>query len=233
MTFEDIMANNLYFIHYKPKNLSRGCKIFSSSVRQYFADRYQHPLFHNHYPDSRSIYRSRGAPFQFKVINNEVYILALNEGVDFANSFQWPKTITMLLGREQVCVEFELSSKITKRASFQLSDMQCYRNIFPYIALNQDKHKVYLSLSENEKRKAIEKGLTNHILTAAKWCGVTVNHQIQTKLIQMRTGNPIRIKDNLFFVPFDVMFECNTDIPDYIGIGRFVSRGYGTVVKYG
>lgn len=227
------MVNNLLLIQYKTKNLPRGYTIFSSSVRQYFADKYQHPLFHNHHPDGRSIYRSRGAPFQFKVINNEVYILALNEGVDFADSFQWPKIITMSLGRGNIVVELELASKITKQTSFQPSDVRCYRNISPYIALNQDKHKFYLSLSEEDKRKAIEKGLTNHILTAAKWCGIKVAHRIQTNLIQTKKGIPIRIKDNLSFMPFDVMFECNTAIPDYIGIGKFVSRGYGTVVQYG
>lgn len=227
------MDSNLCLLHYKPKVLPCGFIIFASSVRQYFADKYQHPLFHNHYPDGKSIYRSKGAPFQFKTINNEVFILALNEGVDFAGSFQWPETIIIPLGRREVLVELELSSKTTKQASFQQSNLQCYRNISPYIALTQDKYKSYTSLPENERRKAIEKGLTNHILTAAKWCSIKVNHRIQTKLIQMREGVPIKIKDALFFTPFDVMFECNTDVPDYIGIGKFVSRGYGTVVKYG
>lgn len=227
------MDNNLFLIHYKPKNLPNGFKIFSSSVRQYFADKYPHPLFHNHYPDGKSIYRSKGAPFQFKVINNEVFILALNEGLDFAYSFQWPEVINMPLGRNRLDVELELSSKTTKQASFQQSNFRCYRNISPYIALNQDKHKFYRSLSEKDKRKSIEKGLTNHILAAAKWCGIRVSHRIQTNLIQMRTGIPTKIKDDLIFLPFDVMFECNTEIPDYIGIGKFVSRGYGTVVQYG
>lgn len=225
--------NNLSLIHYKPKELPNGFKIFSSSVRQYFVDKHPHPLFHNHYPDGRSIYRSKGAPFQFKVINNEVYILALNEGVDFANSFQWPEKITMPVGHNGLVVELELSSKSTKQANFQQSNFICYRNISPYIALNQDKQKAYLSLSEGDKRKAIEKGLADHILTAAKWCGITVTHRIQTNLIQMKTGIPIKIKDDLKFPPFEVMFECNTEIPDYIGIGKFVSRGYGTLVHYG
>ena len=230
------MDNNLCLLHYKPKDLPNGFDIFSSSVRQYFADNYPHPLFHNHRSDGKSIYRSRGAPFQFKTINNEIFILALNEGVDFANSFQWPKLITMPLGRGNIVVELELVSKTAKQASFQPSEMRCYRNISPYIALNQDKYKAYQSLSNDERRKAIEKGIANHILTAAKWCGITIDkhkHWIKTNLIQMKTKAPIKIKDALFFIPFDVMFECNTDVPDYIGIGKFVSRGYGTVVKYG
>lgn len=227
------IETDLLLIHYKPKELPNGFKIFSSSVRQYFADKHPHPIFHNHYPDGRSIYRSKGAPFQFKVINNEVYILALNEGVDFAKSFQWPEKIAMPIGRNGFAVELELSSRTTKQASFQQSNMSCYRNISPYIALNQDKQKAYLPLSEYDKRQVIEKGLANHILAAAKWCGITVSHRIQTNLIQMKTGIPIKIKNDLKFPPFDVMFECNTEIPDYIGIGKFVSRGYGTLVHYG
>lgn len=227
------MNDNLTLIHYKPQNITKGYRIFSSSVRQYFADNYPHPLFHNHYPDGKSIYRSKGAPFQFKVINNEVFILAINEGVDFAKSFQWPDEIKMPLGHTGLAVELQLCSKISKQATFRQIEFQCYRNISPYIALNQDKYKSYLALSECEKRKAIEKGLADHILTSAKWCEITVFHRIQANLIQMKAGNPIKIKDNLYFTPFDVMFESNTEIPDYIGIGKFVSRGYGTVVKYG
>ena len=50
--------------------------------------------------DIVTIYRSKGAPFQFKVINNGVFILALNKGVDFAKSFQWPNEIKMPLGKQ-------------------------------------------------------------------------------------------------------------------------------------
>jgi Cas6b C-terminal domain/Cas6b N-terminal domain len=227
------MDNALYLIHYKTKDLPSSSRIFPSTVRQYFVTNFPHPFFHNHLPDGKSIYRSRGAPFQFKVINNEVYILALNEGVNFADSFQWPDFITMSLGRSNVVVELELASKITKQARFLSSEMRCYRNISPYMALNQDKHKFYLSLSEEDKRKTVEKGITNHILTAAKWCGIKVTHRILTNLIQMKKGAPLKVKSTLSFIPFDVMFECNTEIPDYIGIGKFVSRGYGTVVQYG
>ncbi len=227
------MDSTLYLIHYKPKELPDRFKIFSSSVRQYFADKYPHPLFHNHYPDGKSIYRSKGAPFQFKVINNEVFILALNEGVYFSKSFQWPDKIKMPLGRNGLLVELKFLSKTSKQATFQKTEAQCYRNVSPYLALNQNKYGLYLKMSESERRKSIEKGLADHILTAAKWCGIRVSHRIQTNLIQMRTGIPIKIKDDLIFLPFDVMFDCNTDIPDYIGIGKFVSRGYGTVVQYG
>lgn len=230
------MNSNLLLIHYKSKDIHAEQRIFSSSVRQYFSDNYKHPDFHNHYPNGKSIYRSKGAPVQFKVINNEVYILAINEGVEFAESFQWPNEIQMPLGQTGLVINLVLASKSQRQATFHPTQFQCYRNISPYIALNQEKYKAYLTLLESDRRAFIESGLANHILTAAKWCGITVDkekHVIKTQLIQMKEGRPIKIKDDLSFTPFDVMFECNTEIPDYLGIGRFVSRGYGTVVKYG
>ncbi|MEK6575970.1 MAG: CRISPR-associated endonuclease Cas6 [Nitrospirota bacterium] len=207
------MENNLTLIYYKHRNKTNNLRIFSSSVRQYFVDNYPHPLFHNHDVTGKSIYRSKGAPFQFKVINNEVFILALNDGVEFANSFQWPKEIRMPLGHNGRYVELELVSIDPKQASFCETSFQSYRNITPYIALKQEKYKIYLTLTEDERRAFIEKGLSNHILTAAKWCGLTVKHKIETKLIQMKIERPVRIKDDLYFIPFDVMFECNTEIP--------------------
>ena len=150
------MNDNLYLVHYKSGDLPDDFKIIPSSVRHYFVNNFSHPLFHNHYPDGKSIYRSRGAPFQFKVINNEVYILALNEGVDFAKLFQWPESITIFLGRRELPLELKLASKVVKQASFIQSDFRIYRNVSPYIALNQERQKTYLALSEEEKRKVVE-----------------------------------------------------------------------------
>ena len=134
------MDNVLYLIHYRTKDLQSGLRIFPSTVRQYFVTNYPHPLLHNHRSDGKSIYKGRGASFQFKVINNEVFILALNEGVEFAYSFQWPLKIIIPLGRNGQVAKLELASKIETQASFRETEMWCYRNLSPYIALNQTKY---------------------------------------------------------------------------------------------
>ena len=71
------MASDLYYIWYTPKDFPNHFQIFSGSIRQYFVNHYPPPFFHNHRLDGKSIYRSRGAPIQFKVINNEICILSL------------------------------------------------------------------------------------------------------------------------------------------------------------
>lgn len=63
------MGDNLTLIYYKQQDKMDISGIFSSSVRQSFVDNYPHPLFHNHDVTGKSIYRSKGATFQFKVIN--------------------------------------------------------------------------------------------------------------------------------------------------------------------
>ncbi len=224
------MANELCLVQYKPIQIDLPL-IFASSVRRYFAEHFPHDCFHNHAPDGGSKYR--GAPVQFKVINQELYLLGVGEGAPFLGSFQWPELIQIPIGRSSLLVDFRFNSQRAIEAIFSECDQQIYRSLSPYLALNQEAYRTFIGASDLDRRAFVEKGLSDHILTAAKWCGVWVNHRIRTSLIQMRLQPSIRVKDNLTFVGMDVVFESNTKIPDFIGIGRFVSRGYGTVVQYG
>lgn len=224
------MAGELCLIHYKPST-SLHAPIFSSSVRRYFAQNFPHDCFHNHAPSGGSKYR--GAPVQFKVINEEVYLLGLGEGAAFMKAFQWPLSISIPIGRTGQAADLEFQGARDYEAQFTEGPSHIYRTLSPYLALNQEAYGAFLSKSEEVRRTFIEKRISDHILTAAKWCGVWVTHRIESSLIQMRLHPSVRVKEDLTFVGLDVMFETNTAIPDYMGIGRFVSRGFGTVVRYG
>jgi len=224
-------SNQLTLVNYKPLDDEKILVFYSSSARRFFIDNYPHPLFHNKRSDGKSL--ARGSRIQFKVINGELYILGIGEGAEFLESFHWPDQITFPIGYtgKKIIMSKYLVDVIN--ADFEETDFMSYRTLTPYLALNQSAYEHFKELGEDERRIFIEQRLQNHILSAAKWCGVWLNHRVKTQLIQMRRVKSVEVKKSLKFVGMDVMFETNTHIPDFIGIGRFVSRGYGTVVKYG
>ena len=224
------MSTELTLVHYKP--LQEGLPpLYSSSLRRCFADRFPHECFHNHTPDGRSRYR--GAPVQFKVINDEVFLMGINEGAAFLTAFQWPQTMEVPIGKTDQIAVLQFIGKRMTPATFSEIEPQAYRSLSPYLPLNQDAFKAFQEKSDPERRALVERKLCEHILSAAKWCGVWVKHRIDVSLIQMRLRPSIRVKSNLAFLGMDVLFETNTAIPDFMGIGRFVSRGYGTLARYG
>lgn len=226
------MFENICLVHYKPVEREHLSYLCASSARQFFSDQYHHPFFHHHTPNGRSIVR--GAKIQFKLINQELCLLGVGEeGVAFMQSFQWPEEIKIRLGSTMHTVLMTYKSLKTDLAQFSSVSPLIYRTISPYLPLNQQAYSQFKGMPESAQRLFIEKRLADHILSAAKWCGIWVRHQITTNLIQMRLFRPIKVKESLTFVGMNIMFETNTEIPNFMGIGRFVSRGYGTVVKYG
>lgn len=226
------MFENLCLVHYKPVGREYLSYLCANSARQFFSDQYHHPFFHHHTPNGKSI--ARGAKIQFKLINQELYLLGVGEeGVAFMQSFQWPQEIKIRFGNTMHTVLMTYESLKTDLAKFSLTPSLIYRTISPYLPLNQQAYSRFRKISDAERRLFIENRLKLHILSAAKWCGVWVKHQITTSLIAMRLCHPIKVKKSLTFAGMNVMFETNTEIPNFMGIGRFVSRGYGTVVKYG
>ncbi len=241
MKSEILSSKPLVLVSYRLVNSLVKSVFYSSSARRFFCKNYPHPLFHNHRPNGKSWIR--GAPVQFKVVNGDLCILGVGDGAEFLRSFNWPKGIFFYINHTKERIDLANPSQRYLTVDFAETEFNTYRTISPYLALNQEAYNNFNKLDEVGKRELIERRLSNHILSAAKWCNIWVRHRIKTRLIQMRSPRPIKIKkissgefqkeNFLIFVGMDVMFETNTNIPDFIGIGRFVSRGYGTVVKYG
>ncbi|MCX8190567.1 MAG: CRISPR-associated endonuclease Cas6, partial [Candidatus Diapherotrites archaeon] len=60
-----------------------------------------------------------------------------------------------------------------------------------------------------------------------KGIGVRANERICVNLLNYRTKR-VRVHGNTFEA-FKGMFEANISLPDYIGLGKSVSKGFGTI----
>ncbi len=105
-----------------------------------------------------------------------------------------------------------------------------YTFLTPWLALNENNYKKYQRLGTWQKRKELlSKILIGNILSMSKSLGYTVPAPIEVELGKLREV-PTKLKGTPM-IGFLGSFSVNFEIPDLWGIGKSVSRGFGTVKR--
>ena len=105
-----------------------------------------------------------------------------------------------------------------------------YRFVKPWLALNEDNFDAYVK-AENRRNKnmILSDVLKGNLLGMAKSLGYVVDEKIAVVSLDLEEkkcflkGTPM--------LGFLGTFSVNFEIPDYWGIGKSVSRGFGTVKR--
>jgi hypothetical protein len=164
---------------------------------------------------------------QYKIIDSEVCVLGLADGVRAVKGIPQVEDIT--LGHEDVKI---LDRRLSERQSILgISETQGdYSFLTPWLSLNEKNYEKYQMLGTWGKKKGLlEKILIGNIISMSKSLGYTVPAPIEANI-----GNLKEVKTSLKGTPmlgFLGNFSVNFEIPDYWGIGKSVSRGFGTVKR--
>lgn len=162
---------------------------------------------------------------QYKIINGRAKIIGLAEG--FTSLKNIPPLEKIILGHVDVKVN---GIDLTEREStFGVLDVpKNYSFLTPWIALNQKNYEKYRGLGGWRKKKEfLEKILTANIISMSKSLSFTVPEPIKTNILNLNEV-PALLK-SVFMISFLGTFSINFEIPDYWGIGKSVSRGFGVV----
>ena len=76
----------------------------------------------------------------------------------------------------------------------------------------------------------LENILIGNLLSFAKGVNINIQNQIDCKLLSMDEPRITTVK-GVKMMAFDVEFKSNLSLPDYMGLGKHVSIGYGTIVR--
>jgi hypothetical protein len=193
-------------------------------LRGFFGDYFrQHsPLLHNHYEDGTLRYQY--PLIQYKVINKIPTLVALNEGAELLSSLFLKIDQIKLDGKAYPVFSKNIEQR--KIAAGIGESLYEYRFDTLWMALNQQNHKEYIRLNPEEKGEKLNRVLRNNILSFYKGAGIWLDDKVMTR--GKFTEKETKFKDNKMLA-FGGSFVTNALLPAGIGLGKSVSRGFGTI----
>lgn len=197
---------------------------FRGFVGETFKD---YDLIHNHDPETgKPIYRY--PLIQFKLINGTPTIVSLTESAVSIFSSLFMKFDQIIIDELKLPV-FEKDLYVEKVDLGYSPEKFVYEFISPWIALNQHNYHKYIKSGSKElKNQILKRNLIGNILSMGKYldCWLKKDQTIEVE-IQVREKNIILKGQPM--LGFTGIFKTNFIIPDHLGLGKSVSRGYGTV----
>ncbi len=194
-------------------------------LRGYFANLFgqESDLFHNHGTDGKSLYRYPRV--QYKVVDQTPTLVGLAEGAQ------------LLTERFLQIREIDISGKIiplhqknmrSDQMEMGLSDeLLEYEFATPWYPLNQENYPIYEQATEAEQRDQLKRILVRNILNVFSVDQYFADQKVMVHLnLQRPTFSRFK---NQKILTFFGRFVTNAILPDYIGLGKSVARGYGTI----
>ncbi|MEA3451811.1 MAG: CRISPR-associated endonuclease Cas6 [Bacteroidota bacterium] len=183
-------------------------------------------LFHNHTKDG---FRYKYPLIQYKRINKKAAIICIEEGVDEIHKFfENPNWQVKLYEQE---VELKVDKLFVNQFNMNVWDKLFPYRIFNWVALNEKNQKAYEEMdSLADKIHLLERIMTANILSFAKGINwhIEADKKIEIKISKILYEGTTKYK-KIHRPVFDVEFKTNVFIPNFIGLGKAASHGYGIV----
>ena len=113
----------------------------------------------------------------------------------------------------------------------QIWESEFTYSIRKYLPLNKINYEKYIQTDDIiEKYQILENVLVGNILSFAKGMGIYFNNKIKVTILQVDEPKVYRFK-NIKMMGFDIRFKSNVSLPDYIGLGKGVSIGFGMIKR--
>jgi len=162
---------------------------------------------------------------QVKILNEQIYIIGVHEGIDAILSLT-EKFDVLDFGN----ITFEVKNNDFEKSANQFIPSERlirYRFITPWVALNQMTGGRYRFLTNQEKPSFLNKLLGQNIIFIASEMGINLELKVFTK-VKVSSLFPKPVDENNWGA-FMGEFKTNFMLPNYIGIGNGITRGYGSI----
>ena len=184
-------------------------------------------LFHNHLEGDKLRYDY--PLIQYKRIHRKAAIVCVGEGTEAIGEFFASCCFDVRIGERPVTLEVE-------RVQAHQTLVQVWDDMFTYrirkwLPLNGENYEKYMQTdSLAEKYALLENLLTGNILSMAKGLGIRFEKQVVCRITAIDDPCTVMYK-GVKLMSFDAEFKTNVSIPDFVGLGKGVSLGCGTVVR--
>ena len=198
----------------------------AAKLSGFFATRFTgYALLHQHIDVDKLLYKY--PRIQYKILEGAAIVLGIEEGAEVLKEI-YDKYDEITLGESTYTI---VERGITiKEEEFGIStEILSYEFITPWIALSQQNYQRYVESKRDDRRELLRRTLIGNILSASKGLDYVVLDDIKLAIGRLRRRK-CELKGTSF-IGFLGEFMVNFLIPDYMGLGKSVSRGFGTVKR--
>ncbi len=200
-------------------------EIRSSSLRGFFGNNFIDDIEFHHHIENSFFYNY--PLIQYKRIDDRPVVLGIEKYSQIIfNTISKVEYITNSYGKRIKINNVELK---TRTFYIKQIETKTYKFQNPWIALNSENFKKFLSISL-PKKIFLENILIGNILSMLKGLGIFIDFKLSI-IIQDILPSPIILNNNSF-IAFKAIFSANILLPDYIGLGKSVSKGFGTIFEH-
>ncbi|MGB0864537.1 MAG: CRISPR-associated endonuclease Cas6 [Saprospiraceae bacterium] len=193
----------------------------------------EHEWFHNHNNDTNSThqYHYRYPLIQYKRVRNKPMLVFLDDCIEEAHKLFSQSDWTLDLKGKPYAMK-------VKDLGINEFNIQVWENTFKYnirnwLPITQKNMKEFNSITRlSERINYLERKLANHLVSFAKGIGYRWEKRIEVHIQNIQYESIVQMKGNKLKA-FTLDFETNLFVPNYVGLGKSVSRGFGvvTVIK--
>lgn len=195
-------------------------------LRGYFGNLFKEKseLLHNHMGNGE--FRYDYPQVQYKVIEQTPMLVAVKDGAKLLPEL-FLKIKELKIGQEVIPVhQKNIEAKQIEIGAVE--EFQEYQFQTLWMCLNQKNHQRYENSTPDKQKQLLERILIGNILSFFKGMDYFVEEQIQVQ-IKCREKQT-KFKNNTM-VAFEGGFKTNVALPELIGLGKSVARGFGTMKR--
>ncbi len=178
-------------------------------------------LLHQHGTDGL-IYRSPRV--LYFVDGDGPVVTAIEEGAEALMKTQLVGRVLRMGAVDRTVIDSTL--KVVQAEFGQTNSLLTYDFERPWLALNQKNHQQFEGMSQPERTEFLNRQLCNNCLAQAKSFGVRITQQLSA---QSQLRNCTTKHKGLPMMGFTGKFSINFSIPNGMGLGKSVSKGFGRV----
>ncbi|MCS6968714.1 MAG: CRISPR-associated endonuclease Cas6 [Cytophagales bacterium] len=205
----------------------RDIPLFRGAIAQIAG--YDHVLFHNHTEEG---FRYAYPLIQYKQIRNKLSIVCVGEGTEeISYLFRSGKPYRLRIGEKHLEMSIEILN--ARKHPLQVWNSMISYRICRWFPFNSETYQAYRQKTTDQaRRELLEATLRGQIMAFAKGVGWRLPSKEERPIICriLHLSEPVRhTVRQARLIAFNATFETNVSLPNFIGLGRHVSIGYGVI----
>ena len=183
-------------------------------------------LFHNHDGDGL---RYAYPLIQYKQIKDKATIICIGRGTETINDLLRLGSSQLRLGKR--VVDMRIQNIHIDQVQIDRNDKEYHYKLHNWLPLNSNNYKEYQGLdSMVSKIQLLERILIGNIMSLLKGINVHVDYKISLNITDITNQHVVYYK-KVKLMTFDVEFKANIILPQWVGVGKNASVGYGVLTN--